>query len=238
MSLPMQYISALVGETVQCCAVSSHLFVAIEAIKNQVFCFHVPTGLLIRCLELRGEPQSLMINDTYQMIFSVGTNFIEVHTINGTLVAFKEVTDDPITASSISLNDVSVFLATGHASGKIILWDINAADQILVQRAVLTVDGPVSYLDVISEGSAMIATTKSATGEATIFCARGIGKKLFEPEYAISCATCKSTKKLSLCMSCGLYFCSACSRQSGTTVCSKCLQHIEEAAAVLDSIDI
>ena len=190
-------------------------------------------SMFIRCLELRGAPQHVMINDTFQIIFAVGVNFIEVHTINGTLVAYSEV-DDPIRTSSISLNDVSVFLATGHASGKVVLWTLDLEEQILVQKIIVSIGSAVEYVDVISEGSAVIAVGEGEHGEATIFCARGLGKKLFDAKFAIGCAKCKRNEQLSLCNSCGLYFCKKCSQQSGTTLCLQCLNHVEEIAGVLD----
>jgi hypothetical protein len=94
------------------CAVSSHLFIACVSVLT----YHASSARFIRALAFSAAVGHLLINTMLQII--VGDNFIEVFTVNGTHVAL-----------ALSINDVSVFIATGHASGSIRLWEIDPGGQ-------------------------------------------------------------------------------------------------------------
>jgi hypothetical protein len=217
------------------CAVSSHLFVACVGVGSTVFTYHVNSARFIRSIPFSGPVCQLLINDTYQVIFGIGTSFIEVFTINGTRVAFTDAPGDNVTASALSVNDVSVFLATGHESGKVVLWEIDPAAQQMIPRKTLTTDTAVVAVDVLQHGSALVAVT--AGWEATVFCARGNHKSLFKAGSALGCAGCGSNGNLTDCGSCGLYFCVKCCEKTSRSksLCRQCLAQIAEYATILDA---
>jgi WD40 repeat protein len=227
-------INLITESPVLACAVSSHLFLACVGIGSRVFTYHVSSARFIRSITFSGPVCQLLINDTYQIIFGIGDAFIEVFTINGTLVAFTDVLDDRVTASSLSVNDVSVFLATGHESGKVTLWEVDPASQKMIVRKTLKTKTAILAVDVLREGSALIAVT--AGREATVFCSRGIQESLFKVGSAIGCAGCGIGGHFTNCASCGLYFCGKCCQKTGRSkaLCRDCLAHIEEYATIID----
>jgi hypothetical protein len=198
-----------------------------------VLCVHVSSGRFIRALEFAGPVEQLLINDTYQIIFGVGKQFIEVFTVNGTKVAFVQVAE-AVTSAALSVNDVSVFLATAHVGGIIKLWEVDPEQQVLVCRRKLDARGEVTTVEVVREGSALVAVGEK--GQAIVFCARGIGAPLFEGELACGCAQCEAAARLACCSSCGLYFCGRCCQKAGKNrpICNQCLKHIEEYSAIID----
>jgi hypothetical protein len=218
---------------VTCCAVSSHLFLACESVGSVVLCVHVSSGRFIRALDFAGPVQQLLINDTYQIIFGVGRQFVEVFTINGTRVAFVEVTQ-AVTSAALSVNDVAVFLATAHVGGIVKLWEVDPGQQVLVCRRELDALDEVTALEVVREGSALVAVGEK--GQAVMFCARGIGAPLFNVGLAFGCAKCEAAAQLACCSSCGLYFCGRCCHKAkkNRAICNQCLEHIEEYSAIID----
>jgi hypothetical protein len=231
LTVPSMFVAG--NPKMRCCAVSSHLFLACASVGSIVLCVHVSSGRFIRALEFAGPVEELLINDTYQIIFGVGKQFVEVFTINGTRVAFVEVTTT-ITSAALSVNDVSVFLTTAHVGGIVKLWEVDPEQQVLVCRRELDARGEVTRVEVVREGSALVAV--GAEGPAIVFCARGMGTPLFKAALACGCANCEATAQLACCSSCGLYFCGRCCQKAkkNKAICNQCLKHIEEYSAVID----
>jgi WD40 repeat protein len=218
-------------EKVTSCHVSSHLFLACVAVASSVHCFHVSTGRYIRTIRFSGEVLNLLINDTLQILFGVGANFIDVFTINQTQIAHLSV-DDPIQASSLSLNPVSVFLATGHASGHVCLWEVDAQNGTLIKQKDLDYQASIRAIRVVSAGSAIFALGHD--GRARVSCARGIQRSIFKVENAVACAGCGGAGSLLPCSSCGLYFCGKCCQKAKVALCNQCLEHITEYSMIID----
>jgi hypothetical protein len=216
---------------VAACAVSSHLFVACVAVGAAALLFHVSSGRFVREIAFPGALRFVLLNATYQIVFGIGDDFIEVFTVNGTRVAGAAV-EERVTAASLSVNDVSVFLATGDAHG-VTLWEVDPAARAVFRRKALAVKGAVLLVDVVSEGSALVVITAGRRG--TVFCARGIQQTLFKAAAAVGCAGCGGAGQLTACTSCGLYFCGKCCQRSrGKAICSACLTHIEEYATIIE----
>ncbi|KAK8871157.1 hypothetical protein M9Y10_009070 [Tritrichomonas musculus] len=138
-----------------CVTASSHLFLVCEVIDRFIFCFQI-NGTFIRTIPCSTPVNKVMINDSYQSIFAVQDYQIEVFTINGTKIASINTIDTlpkykiapkndhqefcKILSSSISLNDTSIYLATGHKNGLVVLWTIDPKLKILCIKKIIHLD--------------------------------------------------------------------------------------------------
>ena len=230
--LPSEYLT---DETVSCSAISSHIFLACEAIGSNLFCFHISTGKIIRKIQFHDNLIQVLINDSYQSIIGIGNHFIEVYTINGTKIAFIE-TEELIKSASCAINDEAIYLATGHPNGCIKLWYINSSQETLTLKRTLSVDSEISSLEVLNYGSALYVLTNNNDGY--IFTARGIANSIIDRKSAICCGSCGNTQRyLNQCKSCSLFFCDkCCSRVNGSNacLCKQCLDSITEYANTIN----
>ena len=215
--------------TFKCCAISSHHFVACESRGNIMYCFHVGTGMFIRTITTQEDIVSIEIDDSFSCFYIFCSSSIEVFTINGTFVGRKQC-DSPITSSSISCNDVTVFAATSHKDGSIKFWTADPENQdVKCIKSVMSPDQDIITIELIRGGSALVAITKNSSG--ILFVSRGAGKGILSKESPTKCASCQRTNcKLHECQSCGLYYCDNCCVISQGTICQQCLEQIAECS--------
>ncbi|OHT13516.1 hypothetical protein TRFO_16276 [Tritrichomonas foetus] len=243
--LPENFIT---NQKVVSIAVSSHLFLVCEVFDNgkRIACFQLCTGYFIREIECSKKIINIHINDAFQCIIAVQKYGIEVFTINGTKVASVDLQNDnfindTILSSSQCLSDTSIFLATGHESGLIRIWNFSLNDQKLIIQKVIQPNIETNYpcvaVEVISNGSALYALYREGSNEkGFLYTSREIRKKLIDESAAIGCAKCQNRPKgkLSLCESCGAFFCKNCIHLSGGAICNDCLSHVAKYAEVID----
>jgi hypothetical protein len=70
-------------------AVSTHLGIVCEVSQNLILTFHIASGLFIRAMESRTPASWILFADNAQLIVAIGSQHIEVFTVNGTPVAVQ-----------------------------------------------------------------------------------------------------------------------------------------------------
>jgi hypothetical protein len=205
--VPPNYYDELPDPFVACC-VSSHLNLVCEASNQFIFTFHIASRAFIRRLVCDFPIKTLLISDSYNLIFAVGTHAMQVFTANGTPVANLDGIEE-IVSSGVSPGD-SVAVITGHATGKIREWTIDFAHDCFVEECVIEFGpNPVDFVAVIEMGLAVLAM--DTTNVFQLFAAPGATPGLIIPESVACCAGChKVSSSYIACPNCPFLYCEEC----------------------------